>query len=737
MKISQKLILLFLTIALLPIVCVGVLSYSTTQRTLTEVIEKQIKNTAEREALKINNLAEQNYQTLTIFTVRQQLRFNADAYLQTKQPAAQAALNTLLNDIRLDNRNFRRIHIADMQGIIIGSSDKRFIGKDYADTEVFIKGKERSDVSIFFKDIDGGLTQYLTAPVYSSNLTDRQIGVAIIENQAESYLLILQDYSDLGETGEAFLQRKLDSGELEYITPSRFNSDLALTPVQQTAADQDYRGHTVVETEREITNMPWILVIKIDQDEIYSPIVRLRNLSLLIISATALIVIGLGFYFSHVITAPIKHLTDTATRIRQGDLKRRVRLESRDEIGLLGTAFNEMTDRLAEANLSLEQKVVQRTQALDQKVKELATAKAKDETILSSMGEGLIVTDKEGLVVLMNPVALELLEVTENYVGKDLAVAAKLTEEDGSPFVLKNSLSILGVSQQARVISALTITKKDGTKSFVQMTVTPVIGDQQIIGAIAILRDTTKEKEVDRMKTEFISLASHQLRTPLSAIKWFTEMLATGDAGALNKEQGEFAANIAASTQRMIELVNSLLNISRIESGRIIVDPKPTDLSQMLNGIVSDLKGKIEERQQNLAVSVHHDLPMINLDPQLIGQVYLNLLTNAIKYTPKGGEISVFVSRKGEELVSQVSDNGYGIPKSEQGKMFQKFFRATNIVKVEADGTGLGMYLIKAIVESSGGKIWFKSEEGKGTTFWFSLPMSGMKAKAGEVSLGS
>ncbi len=363
-------------------------------------------------------------------------------------------------------------------------------------------------------------------------------------------------------------------------------------------------------------------------------------------------------------------------------------------------------------------------------------AKAKDDAILSSIGEALFVVDLIGNIELVNPVAQELLEIHEkDALGKLVTNVLKFKNEDGSPIPQENQPILTTLNTGGQINQTMLYTKKNDKKLTVNIITSPIKQNDKVIGALGIIRDITKEKEIDRMKTEFISLASHQLRTPLSAIRWFTEMLLGGDGGELNNEQKEFAKNISDSTQRMIQLVNSLLNISRMESGRILVDPRPTDLKELVQGVVTDLKAKIEDRKQNLLISVHDDLPKINLDPRLIRQVYLNLLTNAIKYTPKEGEITVFISKKDGDIITQISDNGYGIPRDQKDKIFQKFFRATNIIKVETDGTGLGLYLIKAIVESSKGKIWFESEEGKGTTFWFTLPLSGMEAKKGEVTL--
>ncbi len=247
--------------------------------------------------------------------------------------------------------------------------------------------------------------------------------------------------------------------------------------------------------------------------------------------------------------------------------------------------------------------------------------------------------------------------------------------------------------------------------------------------------DITHENEVDRMKTEFISLASHQLRTPLSAMKWFGEMLIKGDAGTLNTEQKAYADNILASNKRMIELVDDLLNISRIESGRIIIDPEPVHLQSMMDEVINEAKIKTNTKKQEIILSVQPNLPEVDLDKKLIREVYANLITNASKYTPDGGVIRISISTKGNDLVSEVNDTGYGIDERDKGKIFTKFFRSQRTSKFDTEGNGLGLYLVKTIIDSSGGKISFESSEGKGTTFTFTLPISGMTKKSGDVSL--
>lgn len=459
----------------------------------------------------------------------------------------------------------------------------------------------------------------------------------------------------------------------------------------------------------------------------------------IIISVVVVIAFGATFAVLAVIRVirPMKSLTAVTHRIAAGDLTHRVTAKSNDEYGQLAASFNAMADRLQQVYEGLEGKVAEKTVQLGQKVNELEAEKVKDEALLSSIGEGMVAIDADGRVIKINGTALSMLGIAQAAIfGQKIESLVEFRDEQGGAVAAQYLPGSIALNHGQKTEDTFLVQAK-GQSLALTITSSPVRMQHRTVGVIMVMRDVTREREVDRMKTEFISLASHQLRTPLSAIRWFSEMLVNGDAGQLNQVQNEFAHNIAESTNRMIQLVSSLLNISRIESGRIVIDPRPTDLGELLQGIIKDLGPKVQEREQNLAVSVHADLPKINLDARMVSQVYLNLLTNAIKYTPKGGDIVVIVSRKGDQIISQVSDNGYGIPKAQQDKIYQKFFRADNIVKIETDGTGLGLYLAKAIVESSGGKIWFGSEEGKGTTFWFSLPAAGMKAKSGEVGLDS
>jgi len=369
----------------------------------------------------------------------------------------------------------------------------------------------------------------------------------------------------------------------------------------------------------------------------------------------------------------------------------------------------------------------------------IAEANARNEAVLSSIGEGVVVVSDKGEVIFINSAALSMLQTSEDKVlGQHLMRAIVALDGEKKPLSADdNPMQEALMKGNKKISRDILFVRQDQSTFPVAATASPVFLQDVLIGGVLVFRDITHEKQVDRMKTEFISLASHQLRTPLSAMKWFAEMLLAGDAGELSAEQKEMVENIYKSNERMIELINSLLNISRIESGRIIIDPQPTNLKKLLDEVILELTPKIKSKKQKVAISVHPGLPQINIDPRLIRHVYMNLLTNAIKYTSEEGEINVIISRSGEEIISQVSDNGYGIPKNEQDKVFQKFFRADNIVKVETDGTGLGLYLLKAIIDSSGGRIWFESEEGKGTTFWFSLPMGGSKAKVGEVTINS
>jgi signal transduction histidine kinase len=278
--------------------------------------------------------------------------------------------------------------------------------------------------------------------------------------------------------------------------------------------------------------------------------------------------------------------------------------------------------------------------------------------------------------------------------------------------------------------------RKNGELYTAFASITPILDRKgEVEFFVALERDITKEKQIDKAKTEFVSLASHQLRTPLSAINWYAEMLLAGDAGKLNTEQDKYIKEIYNGNQRMVALVNALLNVSRIELGTFAVEPQPTDFSAVAKSVIGEVQPQIKEKKINFSFNYDKTLPLIEADPKLVRILIQNLLTNAIKYTPVNGKISITLIKKGSNVEISVADTGYGIPEAAKHKIFEKLYRADNVREKETEGTGLGLYIVKNIVDQDSGKVWFESEENKGSIFHISLPLKGMNKKTGSKEL--
>ena len=244
------------------------------------------------------------------------------------------------------------------------------------------------------------------------------------------------------------------------------------------------------------------------------------------------------------------------------------------------------------------------------------------------------------------------------------------------------------------------------------------------VGFTLTLHDVTHERQVSQMKTDFVSFVTHQLRTPLAGIKWMLELAA--QAPQVPDEASSYVEDARTAAERLIGLVNDLLDISRLESGKLTVTLQPTDLGTLTRSSVDDLGALIRDKGQRLTMIGVNDATTVMAEPQLLRQVIVNLTSNALKYTPSGGDISIRIDREADRRVRwTITDSGIGIPKSALGRLFEKFYRAENVHTVETEGTGLGLYLVRLIIERLAGEVWCESEEGRGSMFIFTLPISG------------
>ena len=453
-----------------------------------------------------------------------------------------------------------------------------------------------------------------------------------------------------------------------------------------------------------------IVLIHLEGDEI-----RLRDyaLGMVLVLIPAVII---GRLLTQPITMHLGQLRRGAERIEHGDYQSRVVASNGDEFADLARAFNHMADVLA-----------QRESALREQNGVLAALNHRFESVLDAANDGIAMLDREGHFVLVNRRFGDLLgSRPEAFLHHTIEEAPPLLLERLAHLSGRLATLLPGEVQDERGVAEEIIALDGSDQRFLQFYTAPVQGEdgQETIGRILVLRDVTRERELDKMKTDFISVVSHELRTPLTSIKGYTDLLLSGATGEISELQSEFLGIIQGSTTRLSNLINDILDISRIESGSIQIKHEPIDYRAIVSDTLRLMKAAADEKQISMDASLPETIPPVRGDSDKVLQVLANLVSNAIKYTPEGGWVKVSLEVLGEASVTTcVADSGIGVADEDQPKLFQKFFRADNTSTREAGGTGLGLVIAKTIIELLGGAIWVESEPGRGSRFFFTLPL--------------
>ncbi len=403
-----------------------------------------------------------------------------------------------------------------------------------------------------------------------------------------------------------------------------------------------------------------------------------------------------------------------------------------------------MLNLLEDAHIA-EQKEKQRAEELRAAVDEIKRfASIADQEratyllLLSSIGEGVLVLDLEHKISILNDAGERILGFPkEELIGKHFEEALHFFDKQNTPLDHKIWEEAFVAWESKALPTEISVKRKDGTLLPIAIIISPIIDSKryELKGVIITFRDVREERTLEDARVNFISIASHQLRTPLTSMRWFSEMLLGGDAGDITEDQKHFIERIYQGTDRMIALVNLLLQIARVEAGRLKVEPVPTDLKAITEAVILTLNTQLKEKTQQVIIKAGEGLPLIPMEQDYLWQIIQNFLTNAIRYSPEKGVIEVIIEKKDEWIEYSVKDSGIGIPENQKDKIFEKFFRADNALKAVPEGSGLGLSLVKSLVEGWKGKIWFDSVEGKGTTFHITIPVKGMEAHEGEVKL--
>ena len=405
--------------------------------------------------------------------------------------------------------------------------------------------------------------------------------------------------------------------------------------------------------------------------------------------ATAMVILA-AWLIARSTTGPIREVTNASKRIASGELEQKIIIGTRDEAGELAHAFNQMSLKLKEM------------------VDTIADDRARLASILDNMADGVIMTDTEGIIALANKATEKILQINrETSAGRPLMETVRNHEINE---IFKSCLET-GQEQVSQFESNL-------SKRFLRAIALPVTGTK-LSGVLLLFQDLSELRNLQTMRRELVGNISHEFRTPLAGIKAMVETLrdsAVDDTEATR----DFLAKIDSEVDRLTHMVTELTELSRVETGKAQLDLEPLNLNSLIDEAIAQLGPQLERKQLSISKELAAELPAVPADKERIRQVLVNLIHNAIKFTLPGGKISLTTMMRDGSVMVDISDTGTGIAKDDLPRIFERFYKADRARSEE--GSGMGLAIAKHIIEAHGGKIWVQSEEGKGSTFTFSLP---------------
>ncbi|XOU94984.1 MAG: ATP-binding protein [Candidatus Kerfeldbacteria bacterium] len=689
---------------------------------------------------------------------------------------------------------YSAIYIMDSKGLTVASTVESFVGNNYGYRDYFVQAMEGDAGSdVVLGATSKKLGYYFSYPIV--NDSDEIIGVAVMKMNPEyvnqfvvskldkigSRLMLVDKegiiiYSDDPSIIYKSLGIISDQDMADIISSKRFDG-INIAPLKyQTMQDsfnsiveaQVYELYDELDDENEIVsiarinNSSYFIVFEQDADNITASAL---NISYVISIMVLFAALATGLLVYIIVNRSLKALSkieEAAISVGEGDFDISIDLkEGSSDLLKLSKSFNDMIMKVKNSRQEIETKVKEQTKELvtknefanqqqkavlniledveEEKTKseELADDLKKFQLAVDYASDHIVITDVDGIILYANKAVEKITGFTRAEVVGKKAGAKDLWGGLMSKDFYEKFWKTIKIEK--KTFSGLVNNiRKNGEKYIAYGSISPVLDDlRNVQFFVGIERDVTKEQQIDKAKTEFVSLASHQLRTPLSTINWYSEMLLDEDVGKLNKEQKEYMNEIYDGNKRMVDLVGALLNVSRIDLGTMAVELEDVKFTEICDSVIKEMIPQTKEKEIKINIDYAKNIPIISADRKLVRIIFQNFISNAVKYTPANGKVEVVIKKDKKYITVSVSDNGYGIPKNQQDKIFTKLFRADNIRKTDTEGTGLGLYIVKSIAEQSGGKVWFDSEENKGTTFYISLPLSGMKATEGTKGLES